>query len=105
MFFRLSISEDYHFIKFQKKKQKNRSLTLQATSTFIGLPPKSVGNELGEEGLVCGALEDAAFSQRWRKRVTSSWSSIVFMCLKEKKKKRDEDQKLEVNIVIIRHFK
>lgn len=60
--------------------------TLQATSIFMGLPPNNVGGELApedlEEGvLVCGALEEAAISQRWRKRVTSSCSSIVFMCL------------------------
>lgn len=56
----------------------------------MGLPPNSVGGELApedlEEGvLVCGALEEAAISQRWRKRVTSSWSSIVFMCLNQNK--------------------
>lgn len=59
--------------------------TLQAISIFIGLPPNSVGGEPPLEDLraaACGDLvEAAAASQRWRKRVTSSWSSIVLMCL------------------------
>lgn len=73
---------------FTKRKWwNNHKVTLQATSIFTGLPPKSVGRELDcedlEQGeLVCGALEDVPLSQRCRKRVTSSWSSIVFMCLK-----------------------
>lgn len=67
-----------------------QDVTLQATSTFIALPPNSVGGELDPTDLVGGALVcrqllEAAFSQRWRKRVTSSWSSIVFMCLREKR--------------------
>lgn len=59
--------------------------TLQAISTFKGLPPNSVGGEPGPGDLRAAACGDlavaAAASQRWRKRVTSSWSSIVLMCL------------------------
>lgn len=52
----------------------NWTLTLQATSTFMGLPPNSVGGALDPEVevLFCVALEEDAASQRWRKRVTSS---------------------------------
>lgn len=69
---------------------RNKNLTLQATSTFMGLPPNSVGGELdlGGAALACEDLADAAVSQRCRKRVTSSWSSIVFMCLMERKHER-----------------
>lgn len=59
--------------------------TLQAISTFMGLPPNSVGGEQGPGDLRAAACEDlavvAAASQRWRNRVTSSWSSTVLMCL------------------------
>lgn len=63
---------------------------MQATSTLTALPPKSVGGGLEPPALVggaagCRALLDAALSQRWRKRVTSSCSSIVFMCLGRKR--------------------
>ena len=80
----------------------NWNLTLQATSTFMGLPPNSVGGELDPEDLregvlVWGALEEAAVSQRWRKRVTSSWSSIVFMCLmKIKRGQIDRGQRVDL---------
>lgn len=69
---------------------QRENLTLQATSTFMGLPPNSVGGEpdLEEAVLLCEDLADAAVSQRCRKRVTSSWSSIVFMCLTERKRER-----------------
>lgn len=68
----------------------NQDVTLQATSTLIALPPNSVGGELDPTdlvggGLVCRPLLEAAFSQRWRKRVTSNWSSIVLMCLRAKR--------------------
>lgn len=68
----------------------SQDVTLQATSTLTALPPNSVGGELGPTDLVGGALLcrqllEAVFSQRWRKRVTSSWSSIVFICLREKR--------------------
>lgn len=74
----------------------NQSLTLQATSTFIGLPPNSVGGELDPGGLeeAVLALADAAVSHRWRKRVTSSWSSIVFMCLVKITQEKKQDQKM-----------
>lgn len=67
-------------------EKHTQHLTLQATSTFMGLPPNSVGGELGPEDLEAGTLassvlEEDEVSQRWRNRVTSSWSSIVFMCL------------------------
>lgn len=73
--------------------QYNQNLTLQDTSAFMGLPPNSVGSEVDPGDLEVGALAcedlaDAALSQRWRKRVTSSWSSIVFMCLRSIRQER-----------------
>lgn len=60
----------------QPRGGRSRGFTLQATSTFMALPPKRVGGELDPAvvalEVVCGGWPDAAFSQRWRKRVTSS---------------------------------
>lgn len=73
----------------------------------MGLPPNSVGGELDleEAALVWEDLADAAVSQRCRKRVTSSWSSIVFMCLMEGK---HEGRKVETTTCLCekkRYFK
>lgn len=69
------------------------TLTLQATSTFTGLPPNRVGGELalgdlGGNVAVRGDFGETALSQRCRKRVTSSCSSMVFICLHELRDKQ-----------------
>lgn len=59
-------------------------LTLQATSTFMELVPKRVGGALFPAGMgLIADLEGEELSQRCRNRVTSSCSSMVFICLEK----------------------
>ena len=65
---------------------KSLQPTLQATSIFMVLPPNRVDGAPGglAEAPAWRAAVWDAFSQRCRNLVTSSWSSMVFMCLKQK---------------------
>lgn len=69
----------------------------------MGPAPNRVGSALAlpvETGVGVGVPEDfegEEVSQRCRKRVTSSWSSMVFMCLRKEKEEEEEDPLFKIN--------